>query len=288
MKLIKLMAIVVVLIFLAGCKGSGGGGTSAQYNFKQGITELQLTQLENAPPEKVYPNSVFKIVVNVDNQAAYPVERGVVRIIGLDQKYFSFSVLEQNFATLIGRSLTAPQGEKVYLEFEGESKNLFQNEEQRLANYYLQTEYGSYMDFSDTVCLNPNLYEVYDAGCKINTKKSYSGQGAPLAVTEMEEIITPGANAGVEFRLKLKNAGQGRVKSITLLKTARLGNDELFCYFKGKSESIKKIELKQKEQEATLICKKPLTDMNSYETTLIVSFEYEYEYKEQHKMTIIR
>ena len=60
-------------------------------------------------------------------------------------------------------------------------------------------------ELSQTVCINSNLYGVTDAGCKVDFKKSLSGQGSPVAVTHMEEVIHPGTIPQVEFRFKIEN-----------------------------------------------------------------------------------
>ena len=72
----------------------------------------------------------------------------------------------------MGRSLTNPAGEKTFLEFEGTAGKPLQNAEKYLGQFSLNVNYDSSIEFADTICINPNLYEVYDSGCKVEDKKS--------------------------------------------------------------------------------------------------------------------
>ena len=280
----KKILFVVLLLFVLGC-GAGPGENALEYNFKQGITEVQLQTLENAPPEKIYPNTPFKIIVEVDNQAAYDATAGIVNIVGLDNAFFRVDRTEQSFTQIAGRSALMPEGEKIYLEFDGAAGQLFQNSEEYVNTFFLKTRYNSRMEFTDTVCINTNLYAVYDSGCTLEPTKSYSGQGAPLAVSEVEEIITPGA--AVEFRVHLSNEGEGSMTVVHLGRTM-LGGEELTCEFQDVGENKKSVSFTPEKQEATLICRKFLRDQSSYTTTLLLTFSYDYEVKEEQTLRLVR
>ena len=275
-----------ILLLIVAC-GSQGEKTGS-YNFKQGVGELQFRFLENAPPEKIYPNSNFKIVLEADNLAAYDVVNLQVAILGLDQTYFEISPSEQKVERLVGRSLTAPGRDKQFLEFEGQSKSISPQAFEYRAPFFLKTEYRSTFEFVDTICLNPNVYAIYDAGCKPDTQKSFSGQGAPVGVNRMEEIISPGAGAKVEFRLFITNLGKGKVKTLTVGK-GELGGKPLLCVFqRAEDPTGKKVQLGTEAQEATLICTASLEDSQSYKTTLAVDFSYDYEFIEPQELALVR
>ena len=281
---IKIISLLLVISFLVAC-GSESGSEQVSYNFKQGSSGLVLNFVENAPPEKVYPNSDFKIIIKAENQAAYDLTNVKVNIIGLDPKYFGVYPLEQSFDTLAGKSLVNPSGDTKYLEFEVSSKELFQNAEQYLGNYFLKVSYNSKVEFVDTICINPNLYDVYDAGCKIESPKTYSGQGAPFGVGQMEELAYPGSDSRVEFRLLLQNFASGKVKKV-VLNDAKLGGEEIECIFQGTDS--KEMILDYQKQEIILFCKKKLRETNSYSTSLFLDLSYEYETKEQHSLLMMK
>jgi hypothetical protein len=288
MKQLLTIGIVFCLtLLLFGC-GSQGSGT-ASYNFKQGIVELQVNLIDGAPPEKIYPQSSFKMVLEVDNQLAYEVHDGEIFITGLDPKYFFIEQQDNYFGPLQGKSMLSPAGEKDFLDFSGRSGKIFSNAIEQVNNYYVWTTYSSRVEFSDTLCINPNLYEVYDSGCKVETHKSYSGQGAPLAIAELEEIIYPPDNSRgeVEFRFRVINKGSGKVTDKVRLVKAELGGVDLSCKFQNGVEDKETIVFNDQEQEATLVCKAPIRGGVSYTTTMFLELSYNYKHEDLHTLRLI-
>jgi len=278
------IALAFWFIFILGC-GSNAGDKALTYNFKQGVSEIVVDFLDNAPPERVYPTTSFKIIVKLDNQAAYDATAGTVHIVGLDEHFFRLDQPEQFFDVIEGRSALAPSGGKQFLEFDAAAGELFQNAEEYVNTFFVKVRYNSRMDFQDTVCINPNLYAVYDAGCKVEDRKGYSGQGAPLAVHELEEIMSPGGS--VELRLRLRNQGRGKINTVYMGSTL-LGGEEMSCEFQNTKEDKKKIQFTPEKQEAAIICRKALRNQNSYTTTLSMGFSYDYEVKEEGRLRMVR
>ncbi|MBI2669377.1 hypothetical protein HYX14_06060 [Candidatus Woesearchaeota archaeon] len=284
MKFWEGILILFTLLLLLGCGQSPE--SLAQYNFKQGVAELQLQFLKNAPPEKIFPNSEFKIIIEADNPSGYDIANGQIKIVGLDPKYFQLNPLQQNLDPLKGRSLTIPAGEKQFLEFDGFAGNLLSGMMEYPANYFLKLSYQSTLEFADTICVNPNFYTVYDAGCMVQDRKSYAGQGAPVAVTELQEILLPGSGASVEFRLRLQTRGRGKVNMVSLT-SAKLGGDDIPCQFQGALFEPGKMIFTPEKQEAVVVCRQFLPDTRSYTTTLSLAFSYDYELKEQHRLSLV-
>lgn len=280
---IALITFGLVMLFVVSCGPQLP--KAGQFNFKQGIAEPQLRLLDGAPPEKIYPNSNFKVVVNLDNQAAYPIVDGKITLVGIVGQYFAFDQLEKNFNLLEGRSVLAPDGEKAFIEFDGKSRQPFVDTKEYTNNYLIIASYNSKVDFIDSICVNSNLYAVYDAGCTVENKKSYSGQGAPLSVTDLEEIITPGQ--GIELRLTLRNRGRGKVTFVNL-ENARLGTEPLNCRFSDANENQKSIQFTADKQEATIICAQPLRNQHSYTTSVAVNFNYGYEHTESYRLILVK
>ena len=291
--LFSVMILLGALILISGCGSSNAAPGNVKYNFQTGIGELNLKFLTNAPPEKIYPFSSFKMILDLENQAGYDLNNGKVRIVGLDEKYFKLDQTEQTFQNLEGRNMINPLGGRAQLEFNGEAHQLFSSSEQYVGNYFLQASYDSKMDFVDTVCLNPNFYEVFDAGCKSNSKKSYTGQGAPLAIASLDQITSPSSGSGgeIEFRLTVKNKGIGKVENVTLVKS-QLGGENIICGFVGSKnkplEEQKSLSFDDKLQEGVLICKSALKGGDSYSTTLYLGFTYKYRWEQRQKLTLVK
>jgi len=292
MKLIKILMIMVLFMFLLGC-GSSSGQQQGIQNFKQGYGSLNIRFLDNSPPEKIYQGSKFKMIVELDNQAAYDLKDGQLKIVGVDEKFFLMSSpLTNDFPSLMGKSLISPSGEKIFVEFDATALNeLFENAERFQNPFFAKVSFDSIFEFTDTICINPNLYEVYDSGCKVQPKKSYSGQGAPVAVTELESVIYPSsAGTEAEFRMMVKNRGSGKANLI-VLEGGKLGNQELKdCHFQSsvKDSEGKKVLFYEKKQEDLLICKIFLRDQLSYETTLSLDFSYDYEISKKHQLNMYK
>lgn len=279
---ITLVIGIALLLLLVGCGGQGVERSTA-YNFKQGITEVEFRVLPNAPPEQIYPDSDFKIIVEVDNQAAYDALDVEVHIVGINDYYFLVDQMPQQVPLLAGRSALAPAGEKTFVEFDGRSQDLFQNAEEYNTLFFVNGRYTSRMDFVDSLCINQNLYAVYDAGCEVEARKAYAGQGAPLAVTDVEEI---NSREGVEFRLHLKNRGNGKATFATL-EGATLGGKDIDCEFQ-RSVDTKTIQFEEGKQEAVAICKSAARSAQSYVTTLAVRFVYGYEVRQEQRLRLVR
>ena len=287
MKFTKIIFAVTLLMFLVACGGESSGGKAVDYNFKQGVAGVNIKFLDNAPPDKLYPNSNFKIITELHNQQAYKVHDGKLKLIGLNPQYFTMDVFEHTLPTLEGKSLVNPVGDREFIEFPGKANKLFQNAVRHNGPYFLKLSYKSFFEFTETVCLNPNLYAIYDSGCKIEERKSYSGQGAPIGVKAMEEVIYPGDVGGeVEFRLQVGNLGPGKVNKINF-EQAHLGGKKIDCEFQGSDDGANTFIFKQKKQEVILVCRSPLTSSTSYTTTLQADFNFEYEVKQKHTLNLI-
>ena len=286
MKLIKILIIVLLAVFLVGCGSSGQG--YAKTNFKTGSGGLRISFFNNAPPDKIYPDSDFRIILQLENDAAYDLTSGEISIVGLDEKYFEVGPVKQMFPILEGRSLLNPSGGKMFMEFEGKAGKLFQNAQSYRGNYFLKTKFNSAVEFSDTICLSPRLYEIYDSGCNPQEKKGYSGQGAPLAITDIELVAYPaGVGAKIEFRIRLRNLGNGMISHINL-KSALLGGAEFqSCEFQGPVVNSHEALLSANKQEVMLLCETTLASSSSYETTLAFDFDYDYESKEQRQLNLV-
>jgi hypothetical protein len=284
----KIIILLFIIIFLTSCTGTSE--KTLQYNFKQGYGNLALTTLENNPPKIVYPNSDFRIVIKLKNQGAYDVTKGLVKIIGFDEKYISLEDNEKEIFSpeediLRGMSQFNPVGDHTFLTFEAKSKKLFPGAESYDAYYFIKAEYNYKTELSQTVCINPKLYEVYTSGCKVEPKISLSGQGSPLAITNMEEIIHPGNIPQIEFRFTLKNRGRGLVKQV-YLSQAKLAGKFLDCEFKNNPGLDTKTFNFDENQEATLICKKTLEDQRSYDTIIYLEIPFTYSIQEKKKITL--
>ncbi len=280
----RYLPLLILCLILVGC---GGQGTTISTNFRQGILELQVQFLDNNPPPKIYSKSSFNVMAEVHNQAAYDLKDVKVRISNLDPRYFELSPLDHSLPIMQGKSIENSQGEKQLFTFRGSAGELFVGAERYSGPFSLDISYNSEVLFGETVCINTQYYHVFDGGCTVEEKKSFAGQGAPLAITQVEQIISPGDEGSAEFRVQLQNRGKGKVKTISL-KDARLGNEKLDCKFQKGGLDGNKVTLSAQEQTSLLICRKEFLGTNSYTTTLSLGFDYEYERSERHVLNLVK
>lgn len=308
MKKALLIPLIVVLLLLVGCGGRGSTAVndafnyargdvfvgSEDYKFKSGVSELQLEIVKGNPPEEVFPDTKFRIIVQLDNEAAYPITQGLVSVVGVDPQFFTVVPLDREFPKqgffLAGKSALTPAGDRELVSFDVTAGQLFNKDEKKQEDFLIKAAYISTMEFVDTVCINPNIYNLYEeSGCTVEDSQSYSGQGAPLSVTKMDQIVTPGTSGNVEFRITLENKGDGKVGTARLA-AAEIGGKSISCHFKdekGIGESVKLTDKKGDEKEALLLCNFPLRNAKSYETTLSLLFEYDYSVREKHSMVLL-
>jgi hypothetical protein len=269
---IILILILLVLILISGCTKEPD--EMLNYNFKDGLKEMKASLAKNNPPETVYPDSPFKIIVLMENLGAYDVQNLKISLLGLDDKYFLMMNLAEELPLLAGRSMFNPSGEKQYAEFSGQSGQLAKSDKSIENNFLVQMSYSSKMEFVEDICVNPSLYDI-DSGCKAE-KKSYSGQGAPLAIVSMEEIIYPGDNPEVELRLMMRNKGEGTVKEVSL-NNAKMGGKDASCNFLTDGGEAKKIKMNNLKEDPVIVCRMVAEGGKSYATPMYMEFSYDYE-----------
>ena len=85
MKIYFPFLVLLLSLFLLGC-GSSPGDDLSDYNFKQGLAGLELSFLDNSPPDKIYPHSDFRIVMELKNLGAYDIDNGEINLLGLEEK----------------------------------------------------------------------------------------------------------------------------------------------------------------------------------------------------------
>jgi hypothetical protein len=276
--------LILVLVLLVGC---GSNTDIIAQDFHVGTAGLEIILVENAPPKEIYQNSDFPLVLQVVNQAAYPITNGAITILGIDSTYFEIEPGSVFFDQLEGKTLPSPEGDIIFFDFDGHANVLRQKAERNDQNYFIKAQFDSTMKFSDTICINTDLYKIHDGGCQTESSKSFGGQGAPLTISKMEQITSPGSNTRVEFRFTLANKGNGKLLK-TALTQSKLGNEEMVCIFQGSPFGELTKVFDPEKQEVVLVCTIPLLEKSSFQTTLVLDFDYSYEVTKQERLTLIQ
>ena len=89
----KNMAIFALILILAisGCKGSGSTGKPiTNEDVYKGFDGLNIGFTKNAPPDKVFEESIFPIAINLKNKGASDIKDGFLSL-GFEEEFINFN-----------------------------------------------------------------------------------------------------------------------------------------------------------------------------------------------------
>jgi len=206
--------LVILLIFIIGCTGSVTD-QDIEEDFHKGIQGITMKFVPNAPPSKIYEGDHLAVSVELFNKGAYPDTsnfQGKLEISGFDTSAISGSWQGGNSmpADLQGRSMYNPVGGYGIMTYETSSINVPFDADSYPADVIIHSCYNYKTQASTLMCIDPNPYEAVSEKkvCSVGDKTLSGGQGAPVAVTKIEEEV--GADT-IYFRIYIRNMGGGTV-----------------------------------------------------------------------------
>ena len=306
--------IVLLLVFCFGCNkfSSGIGQTDKplspwDMDFHKGTKGLTMKLVENQPPSEVWENSVFQIAVELRNEGAANIKESLLYIS--DFKYVSVNKI-RSVGDLTGKSATDPVGR---LKIESFEVNALEVKDDDKADSFVVTACYKYETKAGIeICINPNVMDIAklkEGDCNPSSVSASGGQGAPVAVTKVEEDFIPINDGGilktkVLFKIHIANLGSGKlvktdafgkecidgssldaekesnvvhVKDVSFSKYSLVSADKNYkidCTgFKNDTQSDLKIGVKG---DAILSCSTVLDGNNAFTTPLLVELEYGY------------
>ena len=329
MKLKKKLAFVLFLILLisiSGCKGKKDV-RKALDEIRTGTEGIVMSFLANAPPSRIIveqgiDNPPFDVILELKNKGAYPQPEnaitappGKVYLSGYDKNIISFdknSLEDLSGKPLEGKSTINPIGGFDFLTFKGtvNIENLIVEKYEPTLQAIVCYQYWTIA--GPSVCIDPDPYSTITEKKVCNVQSiSLSSQGAPIAVTKIEEDALA---TKTQFRITIKNVGSGEVfKDSSLEKCSpfgekvgredidkvyvnfvKVGNKELACrpfidradqFVKGASGYVRLIN-----GEGTIICELPGSDYAStksaYTTPINIYLQYAYRNTIEKKLLI--
>lgn len=278
---------MVVFLFLGGCNSMNFGGGSSQsvpqsIDFREGYGGLVIEALEGLPPKEIYEGSNFKIGLRLKNTGAYDIKRGAIGIVGFDEKYVVLSEWKKELNPIEGESVTNSEGGFYIEEFDGNILKSLDKAKEYSANYFVSASYDYRSEISSEVCINTNLYgdlRLTEESCKPQPSVNLNGQGAPVAITKIEEVIIPeGQGAKIIFKLHVKNKGKGTLGSVVYLDEVKLANRRLSC-------EQRFLDLK-KEGDHVFVCTAYESSSAAYTTPFYAAIYYTYQIKAEKSFKI--
>jgi len=304
MKFKNLFFILILLIFFSGCKLMSPRQTNdfepEKIEYRTGATALKMSFLENFPKDEIKNGTKFQVMVEVENQGAYDINNLELALTGIRQQYTRvIGDSKKNVANLPGKSINFPEGSKEIVSFELENfKRLPKDKHTELIR--ISSCYPYQTIASAQICINPTMevagLSQAQSVCKADQSISLSGgQGAPIAVTRIEQTTTPkDFEKGIyelELKIHISNLGKGEVfeesgcKGGKIVKIADMG----FHTFRWGSGIVcdNKIELESKDN--ILTCTAEInSQMGAFPTPLTIELSYWYQDKVEKTIEVLK
>lgn len=291
------LLLLLLLVFVSGClPGGGGGGIDINYERVYSGTEgIVVGFLKNAPQDRLYEGTEFKIGLDIANLGAHTTD--VFLHLGYEKEYMVPDSEKIVFTVngLEGKDAYNLEGNHVY-EFI-DAKTLAPKREDPGAEALVEphealisvTYCYDYMTTAMAdVCIDTDIYgERLKKVCNVKAV-SLSSQGAPVAVKKIEVEMLPVAENNIrpQFIVTMRNAGdgtvigQGKPENACMGKVEEIGWDTIIVEATLSNEKLdcKKGKVKLDEQEGEIRCtgNSISYDQGTYTTPLVIKLNYGY------------
>src|SRR3989338_1454621 len=215
MKKKNIFSLCIFLLFLTGCGAfSGSSNTIQAPEVHKGSEGLSIQFMQNAPPQSVYEETNFPLLLTLQNKGATDITEGWFTI-GVEQSNMELRGEAVQSFSLLGRTASDNYGEQKIVELRGHTKKLPINT-QRLESVLSVTACYAYStDASADVCIDTDLYGLakYQKACQMRNIAMSGGQGAPVGVSKVDIEIVPGEEQNTvipQFTIYLENMGTGQ------------------------------------------------------------------------------
>jgi len=280
----KIIPLMILLLFVLGCSQRGGGNIPDVVEYHKGTDGLSIEFVENLPPAEVWRSSDFTIGFKLRNKGPYSISDGVLSITGLNPEYITLEE-DQLLFDLEARSAAYPEGDYKIVDFKAQNINFPPGSDTYNAAFTAKASYDYETEAIANVCINPHIYSYVnpEPGCEVQPVTLSGGQGGPIAVTKVEERVSPAIaldEIDVEFKIFIANKGKGKSIEKTSIEEVTLSNKRIAC-------NLREIELKDKE-EKSILCKTTIDKAKgAYIAPLTVRLSYFYTQKLDKSFKII-
>ncbi|MBW2993749.1 hypothetical protein KY317_04205 [Candidatus Woesearchaeota archaeon] len=275
MKKLIMFACLVIVLVSSGCMQRRATGPIEIIDYHKGTSGLVMNFIKGLPPDEIWKENEFVIGLELRNLGAEDIKNSVVRITGFDPDYIEMMEKEK-VITLAGKSPGYPEGDYMIMNFHGRNIYFAEGDEEEPVGFTASAEYEYSTYASQVMCINPDTFKISKTTdvCEVKPAVFSGGQGAPVAITQIEEIITPrDDDLKVEFIIYVSNKGNGEIIGDVFVDSARLSEQELKC----NTEKFRLDGRKEKKIHCSAIVKKgvgarkvPLTASLSYKYKIIL------------------
>ena len=212
MSKVKMILAFMLLVYLAACSAIPTTTSSKQTKNADvyiGFEGLSAAFAKNAPPLQIFEEIEFPIMLRISNRGAYSIpkdNKGLLQIAGAvptnlvsnlkleaDSKASPSAKNNEAFFEAEGKTPINAKGEEIIIVFTAKAGNLpsTQNEQKVQVGAILCYPYKTLL--SATVCIDPDYagLRAEKKACSARDLVYPNGQGAPIAITKIEQQISP-------------------------------------------------------------------------------------------------
>lgn len=272
MRRIALLVLLVMLV--SGCSMMTNNKGAELPNPYVGEDAVSLSFVENSPPEKVVSNSDIRVGLVIKNEGAVGIEKSITvgdkKVSGVialslnsaymktasESKKFSDAEFGTDTAFLLGKD-SSSVGDSRLVSFDVKVNTLTRDEYKvNPTTTILATICYPYKTIAVApVCIDQNPYGTTEKLCEMGTVSLRGGQGAPVAVEEVEQGFSVSNNKFIpQFKIFVENVGEGKIVdaadienacgakeakyNIIYLKEAKLLGKALECSAPGSTKAV--------------------------------------------------
>ncbi len=212
----KELAILFILIIVAGCApiGQQPDKETRPEDYRRGNQGLRITFVPNAPPFRIFDTDELNVLMEIENMGAYTTS-GVadkIYLSGFDPSIITgIRTTGEPIPILEGKGPYISRGATDRIVFKGMPAMLSVKGIDKYPLKLLATACYEYETIaSGNICIDPDPYAIstQQKVCVSQNVPMGGGQGAPIAITNVEVEPSPGLT---RLKIDVQNTGGGEV-----------------------------------------------------------------------------
>ncbi len=208
---------IVFLLVIAGCNGTANKSITDE-DVRKGVDGLAMAFTKNAPPDKVFEQSIFPIGIELKNKGASDVQKGFL-VLGFEKEYVDATAMEaKETLDIKGKSIFNLNGDEEFITLNAQAKKVGSQSETHPSTIFATACYPYRTILGASVCVDTDIFgkQLRKKACQAKDLQFDKGQGGPIAITKVEVRMLPDADNDPNkvvphFIIYMENKGNGEV-----------------------------------------------------------------------------